>query len=169
MSSMFTTLKQSHEGVYTCKVTLGNQEVNGTETVIVRGTIHSSSSPCFYFHDHYTAPRIRVSIDMDPHPHLGQSHSLKCHHSGAESINPTISYWWTQNNNTMIEQVVGTNSSILYFTHLKLSDAGTYTCTVTVTSSYLHNNISISSVSPYIIYFSGKSHNQTQSAESSVS
>ena len=67
---------------------------------------------------------------------LSQSHSLNCSQSGAENIDPTITYEWSKDINGK-ETVVG-NTSTLHFSHLNLSDAAKYTCTVTVNSSYLN-------------------------------
>ena len=63
----------------------------------------------------------------------GQNCSLKCTLTGVESQNPTITYKWLKYNGT--QQVeVGTGSNILSFPSLNLSDAGQYTCQVTVDS-----------------------------------
>ena len=73
---------------------------------------------------------------MDQNASLGQSHFLNCSQSGAENIEPFITYQWSKVNNDS-KTVVG-NMSILYFSHLNLSDAAKYTCIVTVSSSYLN-------------------------------
>ena len=54
-----------------------------------------------------------------------------CSVSGAGSS--TISYQWTKNNATTQTQV-GNDSNTLSFPSLRLSDAGRYTCQVTVGS-----------------------------------
>ena len=74
-------------------------------------------------------------------PTVGQKHSLICHVSEAENLDPVITYRWTKHNDTQTYYVVGTNSNILSFSSLRLSDAGSYTCEVTVNSRLLHDAI----------------------------
>ena len=70
---------------------------------------------------------------------LGRNvYTLICNESLPENFNPSITYQWTKDNGTRIH--VGTTKS-LSFSPLKLSDAGRYTCLVTVSASYLSNNI----------------------------
>ena len=70
----------------------------------------------------------------------GQNYQLNCSISGAENLNPTITYRWTKNSGSGQVQV-GTSSSTLSFTPLQLSDAASYVCGVTVSSSYLTGDI----------------------------
>ena len=64
----------------------------------------------------------------------GQSCTLVCSVSGVGSSNlATISYQWTKNNDTA-QTHVGNNTDTLAFPSLRLSDAGQYTCRVTVGS-----------------------------------
>ena len=65
-----------------------------------------------------------------------------CTVSGAENLNPSITYQWTKNNGTQTQIQVGTYQ-VLSFSPLRLSDAGRYTCQATVRSSYLNNNITV--------------------------
>jgi hypothetical protein len=44
------------------------------------------------------------------------------------TANPSITYQWTKNNETQ----VGTDSQVLSFSPLRLSDAGRFTCQATV-------------------------------------
>ena len=70
---------------------------------------------------------------------MGQSdYSLICGITGAENLNPSITYQWTKNNGTQTQ--VGTDI-VLSFSPLRLSDAGQYTCQATISSPYLNNNI----------------------------
>ena len=76
---------------------------------------------------------------------LGQSgYSLTCDVTGDENLNPTITYQWTMDNGNSQTQV-GTNSNSLSFSPLSLSNAGRYTCSVTVSSLYLDGNVVVSS------------------------
>ena len=63
----------------------------------------------------------------------GQNCTLSCTATGLTTSNPTITYQWMKNNGTHQIQV-GNNSHTLSFPSLRLSDAGQYTCQVTVDS-----------------------------------
>ena len=63
----------------------------------------------------------------------GQNCTLSCTVTGLTNSNPTITYQWMKNNGTHQIQV-GNNSNKLSFPSLRLSDAGQYTCQVTVDS-----------------------------------
>ena len=72
-------------------------------------------------------------------PAAGQNYSLMCTVSGADSLYPTINhYQWVHTRSQ-----VGTNSPTLTFDPLVLSDAGQYSCEVTISSSLLSRNITI--------------------------
>ena len=72
---------------------------------------------------------------------MGQSgYSLTCGVAGAENLYPSITYQWIKNNGTQTQ--VGTDR-VLYFSSLRLSDAGQYTCQATVSSPYLNNDITV--------------------------
>ena len=76
---------------------------------------------------------------------VGQTgNTLTCNVSGADNLNPTITYQWTRNDGST-QTPVGTNSNTLTLSPLRLSDAGDYNCSVTVSSNFLNNNIITSS------------------------
>ena len=77
-------------------------------------------------------------------PTAGENYLLTCNVSGAENLNPTISYRWIKNSQTP----VGTNSNTLSFTPLQLSDAASYICEVTISSSYLSGDIVAMNTNP---------------------
>ena len=78
------------------------------------------------------APSVSVQISGgETTPMLREDHQLTCSVSGAENLNPTIIYVWTKNSGSGLTQI-GTNSNILSFTPLWLSDAASYVCTVTI-------------------------------------
>ena len=68
-------------------------------------------------------------------PTAGQNYQFTCSVTGAENLNSAITYRWTKDSGSG-QTRVGTNSSILSFTPLRLSDAASYVCGVTVSSSY---------------------------------
>ena len=73
-------------------------------------------------------------------PTAGEDYQLTCSVSGAENLNPTTTYRWTKNSGSGQTQV-GINSNTLSFTPLQLADAARYVCGVTISSSYLINDI----------------------------
>ena len=66
-----------------------------------------------------------------------------CSVSGAENLNPSITYQWTKNMNGTQTQIQVGADNILSFSPLRLSDAGWYTCQATVSSPYFNNNITM--------------------------
>ena len=79
---------------------------------------------------------------------VGQTgYTLTCDVSGVERLNPAITYQWTRNDDRTQTQV-GTNSNVLSFSSVRLSDAGDYTCSATVGSSLLNNDITASVDNP---------------------
>ena len=85
----------------------------------------------------------------------GQAFSLKCTISGPEALNSILTYQWTKNNSTGRMQVVGSNTSTLSFSSLRLSDAGQYSCQVIVTSQYLRDVFNVTSA-PFDVHLQGK-------------
>ena len=70
-------------------------------------------------------------------PTLGESYPLTCTVTGADRLNPTVTYQWFKN--TAV--VSGETQSTLSFSSLSLSDAGQYRCDVTVSSTLLSQSI----------------------------
>ena len=70
-------------------------------------------------------------------PTVGESYSLTCTVTGADRLNPTITYQWFKNNTV----VSGETQSTLSISSLSLSDAGQYRCDVTVSSTLLSQSI----------------------------
>jgi hypothetical protein len=68
---------------------------------------------------------------------VGDNHTLICNASGADNLDPNISYKWTKNSSNQVKS----NSRTLSLNILRLSDAGSYTCSVAVTSAYLGSSI----------------------------
>lgn len=77
--------------------------------------------------------------DKGNFPTLGKNFTLFCNVSGSRNLNLTIHYQWIKNNATRLQ--IGTNSNSLSFFPFRLSDAGQYSCLVTVSSSYLDQAI----------------------------
>ena len=87
-------------------------------------------------------PSISVWISDDGTSLItGEKYSLTCNISLAENLNATITYRWIKNNGTQMYYVVGTNSKILSFSSLQLSDAGKYFCEVIINSHLLRSAI----------------------------
>ena len=84
-------------------------------------------------------PSVSVQItDGGDTPTAGENYQLTCSVSGAENLNPTVTYQWIKNSGGQAQ--VGTLST-LSFTPLRLSDAASYVCTITISSSYLTGDI----------------------------
>ena len=94
----------------------------------------------------FSAPPVSVQIgnNIVSTPTAGENYLLTCTESGAENLNPTITYRWIKNNSTL----VGTNSNTLFFTPLRLTDAATYVCEVIISSNYLSGDIIAMNVNP---------------------
>ena len=89
----------------------------------------------------FTAPKIQIMITGSDkaEPIAGQSYNLTCSVLGAENLDSSINYQWIKND------IIRQNSSTLSFSPLRLSDAGVYTCRVTVSSDYLDNDLTANS------------------------
>ena len=74
---------------------------------------------------------------------LGQSgYTLTCRARIIGNFCPTITYQWIKNNGTAATQLEIT-SNTLSFSSLRLSDAGKYTCNVTISSPTLSNDVTV--------------------------
>ena len=88
-------------------------------------------------------------------PTAGESYRLTCSVSGAENLNPTTTYRWTRNSDTEVQ--VGADPSILSFTPLRLIDAASYVCEVTISSNYLTGDIVAMTINPQDIRIQSES------------
>jgi uncharacterized protein YaiE (UPF0345 family) len=79
-------------------------------------------------------------IDNGATATAGENYQLTCNVSGAENLNPTTTYRWTKNSGSG-QTEVGANSNTFSFTLLRLADAASYVCEVTIDSSYLTGDI----------------------------
>ena len=78
-------------------------------------------------------PDIKVNLSSTGIQRVGETFQFVCEASGIHNLNPVITFSWI---NAQSRQV-GTNSSIFSLQSVKLSDAGEYTCMVTISSTYL--------------------------------
>ena len=79
----------------------------------------------------YMSPAITAKVVPPGNPPAaGQSYSLTCTVTGADSLNPIINYQWFKTTPNRTE--VGTNSPTLTFDPLVLSNAGLYNCEATL-------------------------------------
>ena len=83
----------------------------------------------------------------------GQSYNLHCNVTGIEKFSPILSYKWTKNNGTLTN--VGSNSNILTFSPLRLSDAGQYICHVTASSDVTNERVTNASSQSFEVDISG--------------
>jgi len=91
------------------------------------------------FHN-FTAPSVSVVITPTGTAVVGQSYSLSCSVSGADSLSPITTYRWYNESSNPRPQV-GT-TSIYTLNPLQQYHAGEYTCEVTITSPYLDGDLS---------------------------
>ena len=74
-----------------------------------------------------------VQIGENTAPQIGLSdYALMCSISG--NVNRNVTYRWFKDSSTQIWNSTGTNISVLSFASLKLSDAGNYTCEMSIAS-----------------------------------
>ena len=105
----------------------------------------------------FSAPSVSVQIsDSRSTPTAGEDYQLTCSVSGAENLNPNITYRWTRNSGSGQTQV-GANSNTLSFTPLRLADAASYVCGVTISSSYLTGDIVAMAINPQDIRIQSES------------
>ena len=81
---------------------------------------------------HNVINAVAVQIGENTAPQIGLSdYALMCTISGI--VNRNVIYRWFKDSSTQMWNSIGTNSSILSFASpLKLSDAGNYTCEVSI-------------------------------------
>ena len=97
------------------------------------------------------APPVTVLIiDDETTPTAGQNYTLTCSVTGAENLNSTITYQWTKNDGTVIHTI----SNTLFFSTLRISNAGHYICKINISSDYLIQDIDASS-NPFSVEFQG--------------
>ena len=85
-------------------------------------------------------PDITLQLSEGGNLMVGENHTFTVSTNGAHNLNPVISYVWIQSYGTKSHQV-GRNSSIFSLYSLGLSNAGMYTCMVTISSAYLGGDI----------------------------
>ena len=145
----FNPLAASHVGAYTCRATLGSAADTASRAVNVQSkwmTLVMSQHTSSHLH---TDPTITVSITSSAAaPIVGSVYSLTCAVTGAERLTDAmVTYTWSKNDALLSGQTMAT----LSFSSLTFSDAGSYTCQATVSSSLLGGPISPVSASPVSI------------------
>ena len=75
---------------------------------------------------------------------LGENYNLTCAVMGADKLSPMIRYEWIQKED-LLEMVVNEYNDVLSFSHFRLSHAGNYNCSVTITSHYVKDMITMTS------------------------
>ena len=134
----FSQLRESHAGMYTCR--LGPGRMANHAMVTVNGMLIKHFLLLYIDFSFLPVPTVSVQITTSGAPMLGQSYSLTCGVNGAENLSVSITYQWIKDTQTQIQ--VG---AVLSFSPLRLSDAGNYTCQATVMSSLLSAPITVTS------------------------
>ncbi|XP_064386142.1 mucin-2-like isoform X2 [Halichondria panicea] len=117
----FSPIQQSHQGAYICQVTVDTVTASSPSTDVTVGV-----------------PTLMATLTLAPSPMAGQSYSLACTLTGGDSLNPTITYQFTQDNPGQTRIRATQANPILTFETLVLSDSGQYSCQATVTSPHLN-------------------------------
>ena len=95
---------------------------------------------------HPLDPNITVIVNGIATPSAGETYSLNCGVSGADSFN--VTYQWQKNSSNLSSET----GSVLSFTTLRLSDAGRYSCLVRVSSTLFSQETVVSS-NPFELTF----------------
>ena len=94
----------------------------------------------------YPVPTVYATLNGGT-PVVGEPYTLSCNVSGDEKLDSSVRYQWMRYNEIDMETLLEANSDseILSFSSLNLSDSGNYSCSAVISSSYLDNNISANS------------------------
>ena len=77
---------------------------------------------------------VMVTASLNTPLMVGQTgNTLTCDVSGADNLNLMITYQWTRNDGTTSSEPVGNSSNTLPLSPLRLSHAGSYSCSITST------------------------------------
>ena len=168
----FTPLRQAHDGDYVCTANLAtftdsystevltigklNLKVklygHAVETVSLPSKLLWPLAPkfelvivilCFI----YTVPLVEVHISGGGVVEFGESLVLDCVISGVNNLEGNIAFQWRGPNRAREEST----STRLTLSTVDFSDAGIYTCTATVSSPYLNEDISANDTVSVII------------------
>lgn len=74
---------------------------------------------------------------------LGEEYSLTCVVTGADKLNPVLSYGWTQNGTRL--EMIDNKTNVLSFSPFRRSGTGNYSCIVNIFSQYVNKLIVINS------------------------
>ena len=91
--------------------------------VLMAGVWHNTSTLSFI-----ALVSVRINSSVSTSPTVGQSHTLTCRVYGTDS--PVTAYQWMKDGTLLSNEIQET----LSFSSIMLSDAGEYTCEVTVES-----------------------------------
>ena len=86
-----------------------------------------------------TLTSVVITLTLAPSPMAGQRYTLTCAVTGGDSLTPTITYQFTQDNPGQTGVVGGVlTTPTLTFNPLMLSNSGQYSCRATITSPHLN-------------------------------
>ena len=118
---------------------------------------HNIILASIYYHSPPALPiSVVVTANLNTPLMVGQTDNiLTCVVSGADNLNPTIAYQWTRDGVT----VQSGSSNTFNFSPFRLSLAGVYTCSVTVTSNLLNDAIQVPASNTQTVTIEGEFNN----------
>ena len=140
----FRPLQQSHNGLFSCSaITDEDTLLSEPMEINVKGkkNFFDNNFICVHNYSLSSVPKMSIQITESTNgnvPIAGMPYDLICNALGAENLNPNITYQWTKNSDS---SQIGTNSNILSFAPIRITDSGNYSCLVNVDSSYLAGHI----------------------------
>jgi hypothetical protein len=155
----FRPLQQSNNGAYSCRTTTNESTLlSPAIEVHAEGTFPSTIISIISDFKFYTfsAPTVSIQINESTDGIAGENLELTCEVFGVENLNPTITYRWTKKDTSGDQMKAGTDSSILSFTTIRLSDAANYSCTAEITSNYLTGSITAVAYHSYSVTVQSK-------------
>ena len=96
-------------------------------------------------------PEITASTNSPLTPVLGEAYFFTCNVSISSDISPSFSYSLIRGAGGALTTVNTASLPMVQFSALTLADAGSYQCSVTISSPFLTNDITVTTEPPLVI------------------